>query len=146
MEKWVTRFGRAVMVGFAWAAGWMPVGMISGALRVGELEPEHIGGPLYAGVLCGTVFALISGIASGRRKYGDLSFARAAAYGLVTGALIGLLPFVIGDQKASDRPVWLLPLVLSSSMAAISAVSGVVSVILARWFRKQNAPTPASVL
>ena len=51
----VTTFSRALMMGLAWAAAWLPVGMIAGALLVGELEPEHIGGPLYAGIPCGAI-------------------------------------------------------------------------------------------
>lgn len=33
-------------------AAWVPVGSLVGWLMVGELEPEWIGGPMYAGFLC----------------------------------------------------------------------------------------------
>jgi hypothetical protein len=50
-----------------------------------------------------------------------------------------MLPFVIGDQHApGDRPLWVLPVVMTGSMAALCAVSAVVSLPIARWFRRQN--------
>ena len=73
--------------------------MIGGSIRVGEVEPEHIGGAL-AGLPSGFLFAFFAGIASGRRRLGDLSLARAAACGAVSGAIIGMLPFVIGASMA----------------------------------------------
>jgi peptidoglycan/LPS O-acetylase OafA/YrhL len=112
--------------------------MIVGSIRVGEVEPEHIGGAL-AGFPSGFLFAFFAGIASGRRRLGDLSLARAAACGAVSGAIVGMLPFVIGDQHApGDRPLWVLPVVMTGSMAALCAVSAVVSLPIARWFRRQN--------
>lgn len=126
------------MIGLGWAAAWLLPSMIVGSIRVGEVEPEHIGGAL-AGFPSGFLFAFFAGIASGRRRLGDLSLARAAACGAVSGAIVGMLPFVIGDQHApGDRPLWVLPVVMTGSMAALCAVSAVVSLPIARWFRRQN--------
>ena len=136
METWLTRIGRALMMGLAWAVVWVPVGMAAGSVIVGELEPEHIGGPLYAAFLCGSIFSAVAGIASRRRRLGELSFSRAAASGAVSGLLIGMLPFVLGDQKGSERPLWILPVVVIGSLTLLCAVSAVVSAWLARMGKK----------
>jgi hypothetical protein len=139
MQKWMTGIGRALMMGLAWAVVWVPIGMVVGRLIVGELEPEHIGGPLYAGFLCGAAFSLVSGIASGRRRLDVLSFSQAAAWGAVSGLLVGVLPFVLGDQHGSDRPLWLLPVVVISSMTVLGAFSASVSLPVARWLSRSGA-------
>ena len=139
MQALTTRFGRAALMGLAWAAVWLAAGLVLGPLYAGELEPEHIGGPLYAGFIAGMLFSAIAGLASGRRRLADLSPLRAGAYGALVGAVVGLLPFVIGDQHApGDRPLWVLPVVLAGSMSAVCAFSAVVSLPIARWLSRQN--------
>jgi peptidoglycan/LPS O-acetylase OafA/YrhL len=138
MQKLATRLGRAALMGIGWAAAWLLPSLIGGSIRVGEVEPEHIGWAL-AGFPSGFLFAFFSGIASGRRRLGDLSIAHAAACGAVSGAIIGMLPFVIGDQhNPGGRPLWILPVVVTGSMAALCAVSAVVSLPIARRFGRQN--------
>ena len=66
-------------------------------------------------------------------------FARAAACGALSGAIVGMPPSLIGSQHApGDRPLWVLPVVMTGSMAALCAVSAVVLLPIARWFRKQQ--------
>ena len=36
MAKWMTRIGRALVMGLAWAVVWVPLGVVAGALSVGE--------------------------------------------------------------------------------------------------------------
>jgi hypothetical protein len=138
--EWVTQFSRAALIGLAWAVAWLLPSMIGGSIHYGEVEPEHIGGAL-AGLPSGFLFAFFAGLPSGRRRLGDLSIARAAACGAVSGAIIGMLPFLIGSQHApGDRPLWVLPVFVTGSMAVLCAVSAVVSLPIARWFRRQNEP------
>jgi hypothetical protein len=123
MEKLVTCISRAALMGLAWAGAWVPIGVIAGPLFVGELEPEHIGGPLYTGLVCGTVFSALAGIASGRRL-GDLSAYRAAAWGAASGLFTGMLPFVLGEGHATDyEAAWSTAIVATSSIAAGIAAS-----------------------
>ena len=139
MQTMATRFGRAAMMGLAWAAVWIGAGVVLGPIYAGELEPEHIGGPLYAGFIAGTLFSAVAGLASGRRSLADLSPLRAGANGALVGAVVGMLPFVIGDQHApGDRPLWVLPVVLTGSMSAVCAISAMVSLPIARWLIRQN--------
>lgn len=138
MGAWLTPFNRAALIGVYWAAAWLLPSMIGGSVRHGELEPQHIGGAL-AGLPSGFLFAFLAGIASGRRRLGDLTIARAAACGAVSGAIIGMLPSLIGSQHApGDRPLWVLPVIMTGSMAALCAVSAVVWLPVARWFRRRN--------
>lgn len=141
MDKWMT-LGRAGLMGLAWASCWLLPSMIAGSIYAGELEPEHIGGALFAGFPGGFVFALLAGIASGRRQLGDLSFARAGVTGALAGALVGTLPFLLGDQHdPGDRPLWILPAAVIVSMTGISLVSAMIAVQVARWSNRQNVST-----
>ena len=138
----MTRFGRAALIGLAWAGPWLLPSLIGGTIRHGEVEPQHIGGAL-TGFPSGFLFAWFAGIESGCRTLSDLSLARAAACGALSGAMIGVLPFAIGSQHApGDRPLWLMPVVATGSMAALCALSAVVSPPIARWFHKQHASAP----
>jgi hypothetical protein len=130
MKKWLIRIRRAAMMGLAWAAAWVPVGSLAGWLMVGELEPEWIGGPLYAGFLCGAMFSSVAGIADGRRGLDEMSLPRSAARGAVSGLLVGGLWLVV--VLLSDPPQWLLEGAVVGSLTILSAVSGVGSALLAR--------------
>jgi hypothetical protein len=123
MKNLVTRLSRAAMMGLAVAAAWVPVGVIAGPLFVGELEPEHIGGPLYSGFVCGAVFYVLAGIASGRRL-GDLPASQAAAWGAASGLFTGVLPFVLGEGHYTDyQAAWSSTAVATTALVAAIAAS-----------------------
>lgn len=130
MENWLRRGSRVLLMGLAWAAAWVPVGALAGGLIVGELEPEHIGGPLYAGFLCGAAYSVVAGIAAGRRALAGMSFSLAGVRGMLSGLLVGGLFVVVA--LLSDPPRWLLYVAVVGSLAVLSAVSGVGSAMLAR--------------
>ncbi len=122
MKKSLTRISRAAMMGFAWAGVWIPIGALAARLIVGELDPPHIAGPLYAGFLCGTLFSGLAGIASGRRRLDELSPYRAAAWGALSGLFVGVLPFVMGTGDATDyQAMWATIIVATSATAAAMA-------------------------
>lgn len=146
MDKWFTLLGRAGLMGLAWASCWLLPSMIAGSIYIGELEPEHIGGALYAGFPGGFLFSLLAGLASGRRRPENLSLALAAAYGAVSGAIIGALPFLLGDQHApGDRPLWLLPAAVICGMAVVCAVSAVITSQVARWSNRQVVSSSSAI-
>ncbi len=120
MKKWITRISHAAMMGLAWGVVWLPAGLVGGPLVAGELEPEHIGGPLYAGFICGAIFSELAGIASGRRRLDELSRVRAAASGAMSGLSGGVLPFVLGDD-GSYSAGWAMTIVASSIAVGIVA-------------------------
>jgi hypothetical protein len=115
------------MIGAAWAAVWIPIGVIVAARRgATELDPEHIAGPLYAGFLCGAMFAGLAGIAAGRRL-DELSPFRAAGWGAASGVFVGVLPFVIGDNGRYQNG-WATLVAVTAAIAA--------GTIARRWFGK----------
>jgi hypothetical protein len=136
MTNWLIRIRRAGLMGMAWAAAWVPVGSVVGWMIVGELEPEWIGGPLYAGFVCGAVFASVAGIAGGRRRLDEMSLTRAGARGAVSGLLVGSLWLVV--VLLSDPPLWLLEGGVVGALTILSAVSGIGSALLGRM-GKNNA-------
>jgi len=134
MKKWFIRSYRAAMMGLAWAAAWVPAGSLVGSLIVGELEPEWIGGPLYAGFLCGAMFALVARIADGRRRLDEMSLAWSGIRGAASGLLVGAVWLVV--VLLSDPPQWLLNGAVVGSLTILSAGSGVASVLVARMVKK----------
>jgi hypothetical protein len=144
MKKWFGRVGRAAMMGLAWAGAWVPVGAVLGGIIAGELEPEHIGGPLYAGFLCGALFSAVAGIASGRRTPAGLSLSLAGARGALSGLLGGGLwmLLVFGGGPGDDAP-WLLFAAVVGALTLISAASGVGSALLARALDKRAGTSAA---
>lgn len=138
MEKWVIRICRALMMGLGWGAAWVPIGVFVASLFVAELDPPHIGGPLYVGFTCGVIFSAVAGLASGRRRLDELSFSRAAASGAVAGAAIPLILFAVGDGSFEEGP-WQAWAAFVSVAILASTVSALGTVFLAR-----SAKTPAT--
>jgi hypothetical protein len=134
-RKFLSIIARAMMMGLAWAAAWVPVGVVAGRLIVGELEPEHIGGSLYAGFVCGTIFSAVTGIAAGRRRLAELPLGRTGAWGAASALLAGVLPFVLGDTSGEAFP-WLQVIAVIGGLALLSAGSAVVSILVARSAKK----------
>ena len=139
--KWIQSISRAAMMGLAWAGAWVPVGALVGTLIVGELEPEHIGGSLYASFLCGTLFSVVAGIAAGRRTLAGMSLSLAGVRGMLSGMLAGGLWLVL--VLVSNPPQWLLYAAVVGSLTLASAISGVGSTLVARAL-KQGASTNAA--
>jgi hypothetical protein len=141
MTKWFIGIGRAAMMGLAWAAAWVPVGSLAGWLIVGELEPEWIGGPLYAGFLCGGIFSAVAGIAGNRRRLDEMPLPRAGVSGVMSGLLAGGLWLVVA--LLSNPPQWLLYGAVVGSLALLSAMSGVTSALLGRTGKNDGSARAA---
>lgn len=142
--KWFERISRAAMMGLVWASAWVPVGALVLGIIAGELEPEHIGGPLYAGFLCGALFSVVAGIAAGRRKLGELSPSVAGVRGALSGLLGGgLWMLLVFGSGPSDPAQWLLFAAVVGSLTLVSAISGVGSAFLARKLKNEAGANAA---
>src|SRR5262245_6125133 len=141
MKKGLRRIGRAALMGLAWAVAWVPAGALVGTLMVGEMEPEHIAGPVYAGFLCGAIFSVVAGIAGERRRLAEMFIRQSAVWGALSGLLAGGLWVVVA--LLSDPPLWLLYGSVVGSLTVLSAVSGAASAWLAR-VGKNDASAPAA--
>ena len=145
MEKWVTRISRALMMGLAWGGAWVPVGVVGARLLVRELDPEHIGGPLYAGFICGLIFSAVAGFASGRSQLRELSLSRAAVSGVMSGLsasvlwLLLVLASGIGDAVFEPLP-WFMIAIVCSAWVVMGGITAVGSV----WIARQLEAPPRS--
>jgi len=121
MDSFITRISRAAVMGLGWAFVWVVVGVVGAGLFLDELDPPHIGGPLYSGFVCGTLFSAVGGFASGRRRLEDMSLAGAAALGVVFGAAVGVGWFVLGDNGRYSNGSALMVVGISALAANLSA-------------------------
>jgi hypothetical protein len=133
MKESIAGARRAILVGLAWGAAWMPAGALAARQITGGVDPEHIAGPLYAGFFCGALFSVVAGIATGRRRLAELSPVHAAGMGAVGVPFLGVLPLLIGEASADFS--WLLYVAGVGVTTLLSAVSAVLSVMLARRAR-----------
>ena len=142
MRKWLRRIRAAVLMGLTWAVVWLPAGLLLGLILDpdGSMDEPWVVVGALPGFLAGVVFSVVLGIAAGRRRLDELSVAKVGGWGAVAGLLIGSLPFVLGDQDPDTERVWLLPVVVISSLTLLSAVSAAGSLVLARKSERQELP------
>ena len=140
MKKWLRRVRGALLMGITWAVLWAPVGLLIGMIvdPTGAMDEPWIAVGTFPGFLGGVMFSIVFGIAARRRKLGELSIKRVAGWGTVAGMVIGSLPFLLGDQGPNAERVWLLPLVIVSSITVLSAASAAGSLALARRAEKRE--------
>ena len=145
MNNWQRNLRGALLMGLTWAIAWAPVGVLIGTIidPDGSMDEPWVLVGTFPGFLCGVVLFTLLRMAEGRRGLDELSPFRAAVWGAMAGLLVGVLPFVLGSQNTNGRPLWLLPVVAIGSVTLLSAVSGSVSVALARWWRGRSETTPS---
>jgi hypothetical protein len=97
-RSWVQRLRGAIGIGLTWAAGWAPIGAITGLLASGVLGfPMGVVVANYAvtfgvlGFLGGAIFSSVLRLAEGRRSFDQLSLPRFVAWGGLGGLLLGAL-------------------------------------------------------
>lgn len=123
----------------AWAVVWAPVGVLTGAIvdSSGSMDEPWVLVGAYPGFLCGAIFAAALGIAEHRRRLAELSLPRVGAWGVVSGLLVGALPFVLGTVNPA-LPQWLWGVVIIGPVTLMSSVSAVASALLARAAGKRE--------
>ena len=130
-------------MGLVWALVWAPVAVVIGLIvdpdgSMDEMWPA-IGA--YPGFLGGVLFSVVLAIAARRRGLHDLSLGRVAAWGAGAGLLVGTFPFVAGNPS-SERPLWLLALVVIGSITLLSAASAAASFAIARRAARRELRAP----
>ncbi len=133
MRNWLKRATRAVLMGIMWAVVWSPIGPIIGFIvdRDGKMDEPWIAVGVYPGFICGVFFSVALVIAERGRRFDQLSLPRVAVWGGVAGAVVGLLPFVLGEPSGGKPwPLWALfmPLIIG----VVSALSSAGTLVLAR--------------
>lgn len=96
----------------------------------------------YPGFLCGALFSAVVGIADGRRRLDELSLSGVGAWGAACGLLVGLFPLILGTPS-TQRPLWFWAAVIIGPITLLSAVSAIVSALLARMATNRELPGSA---
>ena len=128
------RIRAAVSVALAWAVAWAPAAVLIGLMvdPDGSADEMWLAVGAYPGFLAGVVFCALLAMAEGRRGLGELTLARAGAWGAAAGLLVGVLPFTIGEP-ATEIPLWQLAAMVIGAITLMGAASAVVSARAARY-------------
>ena len=125
--RWLRRIRGAVGVGITWAIGWAGVGFLIELFvdphgRIADIWPMVLGIPGFFG---GAIFAVVLGMAEGRRRFDELSLARFGAWGALTGALLGVIGAVwIGLSGMLIIPLTLLGAASATGSLALARMGG----------------------
>jgi hypothetical protein len=151
MKKWLSGFRGALLMTLTWFVGW---GVGFGGLMETFVDPH---GELidiwpafmaFAGFIGGTVFCALLRISSGGRSFAEVSLARIATWGVVTGLLLGVLAIASGLTRdiAIDQPDVrsMAPTVMIAITTALSAVAAIGSALFFRLLAKDGTPAVAS--
>ena len=120
-------------MGLAWGVAWAPIAVLLGVFVI---DPDNSMDEMwfivgaYPGFLCGALFSALRGLGEGDRRLDQLALPRAGAWAVVSGVLVGALPFALGSQNP-DNPSW-LGLAVIGSFSLLSAISAVASVLISR--------------
>lgn len=139
MQQSLKRIRNAVLLGLAWAAVWAPLAVLLGVFVIdpdNSMDEMWFAIGAYPGFLCGVLFSALRGLGEGRRGLAEISLPRAGAWAVVSGVLVGALPFALGRENP-DNPAW-LGLAVVVSITLLSVVSAVGSVLLARMANRRE--------
>jgi hypothetical protein len=129
VKKWLRRIRGAVGMGLVWAAGGAGIGgiiellanVLPGGLPMAsavDMWPQTLA---ILGFRRGVVFAIVIGIARGRRRFEEFSLSQFAAWGAVAGLVLGVVAMARGAG-----------VVFVGITTLLSAVAGAGSLALAR--------------
>ena len=127
-----------ILVALAWAVVWSPVGVLTGIIvdPGGSMDEMWVAIGAYPGFLCGAVFSAVVGIAEGRRRLNEIVLSRVAAWGAVSGLVVGVIPFVLGTVNTA-LPLWLWSIVTVGAVTILSSASAVGTASIARMVKKR---------
>lgn len=126
MKRWLSGNRGTVAMILTWTVGW---GLGFGGLMelydpagvIGDVWPTALAMPGFIG---GVVFSALLRIAEGRRSFDEVSLARFATWGVVTGLVLGVLtiPAEVGDVSPGAAGMIAIATALSAATALGSAV------------------------
>ncbi|MDQ3950956.1 MAG: hypothetical protein M3282_11505 [Gemmatimonadota bacterium] len=144
MKKWLQRIRGAIGIGLTWAAGWAPIGAITGwATGVFLGFPLGVVTANYAvmfgvlGFIGGTIFSTVLSLAEGRRSFNQLSLPRFVAWGAVGGLLLGGL--AVTAELLGGGPT-MLGAVITGASTLLGAGSAAGTLVIAKATRSQALP------
>lgn len=136
MKKLLQRIRGALGIGLTWAAGWAPIGAITGwvtgvllgfPLAVVTVNYAVMFGVL--GFIGGTIFSAVLSLAEGRRSFNELSLPRFVAWGAFEGLLLGGL--AVAAELLGSGPT-ILGVVITGASTLLGAGSAAGTLVIAR--------------
>lgn len=124
MPRWMRRVRGALVMGLVWGGAWAVIG---GGIMEGLVDPHGEILDMWPqtlaiiGFVGGVVFSTLLGLAAGRRRFAELSFAQFAILGAVAGVLQGAFAMKFGA-----------PVTFIAFTTIASAIAGCASLALAR--------------
>lgn len=144
MKKWLQRIRGAVGIGLTWAAGWAPVGALTGLVTAAFLHfPLGILVPNFAimfgvlGFFGGAIFSTVLGLADGRRSFDQLSFRRFVAWGALGGFVLGAIA-ATGGILGAGLTVFGVVITVTSTLLGAGSAAGTLAI--ARGTQGQGLP------
>jgi hypothetical protein len=137
MKKWMSGIRGTVLMILLWIVGW---GLGFGGLIEAFIDPD--GNILdvwptamaIPGFIGGVVFSALLRIAEGRRSFDEVSLARSATWGLVTGLVIGVIAIARGIEMS------LAPAAMIGITTALGAVAAFGSAVFFRLAARGRTP------
>ena len=141
MKKWMTGVPGVVLMILTWTLGW---GLGFGGLmelydpagKIEDVWPMVLG---IAGLAGGIVFSVLLRMAEGRRRLDEVSPARYATWGVVTGLVLGVLAVALG--VGSDAPGSIAAMI--GVLAALCTVAAIGSAVFFRLLARVQVRTLA---
>jgi hypothetical protein len=135
MKRWLRRIRGAIGMGLVWGVAW---GLAGSLVTLGFLvrtgsRPDAPFPILFGffGFVAGVIFSAVLGVVEGRRRFGQMSLPRFAAWGAI-GGLVLATTFVLTISLGGDPAFLQYLLVLGPVFAAAAAGSAAGSLALAR--------------
>jgi hypothetical protein len=145
MKKLLQRIRGAIGIGVTWAAGWAPIGALTGWVTGALLGfPLGVVTANYAvtfgvlGLIGGTIFSTVLTIAEGRRRFQELSLPRFVAWGALGGLLLGGFAAAAGLLGAGAT---MFGAVMTGAATLLGAGSAAGTLLIAKAATSQALPT-----
>ncbi len=151
MKKWLSGIRGTVVMILTWTVGW---GIGFGGLIEASVDPHGEIVDIWpaamaiTGLLGGVVISALLRIAEGRRSFDEVSLARFAIWGLVTGLVLGVFAVAIGlsHDIAIDTPDRkpVAPAAMIGITTALGAVAAIGSAVFFRLLARRQTPEAAA--
>ncbi|MGH7475314.1 MAG: hypothetical protein ACRELD_03425 [Longimicrobiales bacterium] len=150
MEFRTASFGGVVAMALAWAFVWaFPGGVIEAIDNIApsahwftrkiDMWPQTLGLP---GLVGGVLFSVLLPITEARRRFAEVPLARSAAWGAVSGLVVGVLVVWGIDTGLADP--WQLAAAVVGYATLMGTVSGAVSPFVFRFIaRRRGSALPS---
>lgn len=148
MKHWVQRIRGAIGIGLTWAAGWTPIGAITGAvtamnlnLALGEVATNYAIMFGVLGFVGGALFSMLLSLADGRRTFEQLSLPRFVLLGAAGGLALGGLAVGAGLLGVGAT---MIGVVIAGASTLLGAASAAGTLAIARAANRSPQLTDVS--